>query len=320
MPLKVGIVEAEAPAKVILLGEHFCVHGAPAVSMAVNLYARVRVKAWKPKPDEGLQPRITLQIRGVERLFGLPHAVRLAAEAVLERAKRKLNRLPGLEITVSSDIPAGAGLGSSASIASATIAAVSKIAGLTLSKDQVLSLCSIPERFIHGNPSGIDQATVILGGLILFRRGEPPRNLTPARPLSLIVGDTGVRRTTKTLVEKFGRLLSQKPKKYLQKAENLTFEAVRALREGSFEALGEAMNKAHLLLSKLEVSIPELDRLVKAALDNGALGAKLTGAGGGGCMIALAKPGEASRVAEALRRAGGKPYLVEMDKEGLRFR
>jgi mevalonate kinase len=318
--LKAKVAEAEAPAKVILLGEHFCVHGAPAVSMAVNLYARVKVKAGRPEPLEKPHIEASFKIHGVEDFLGLSEAIRLAAEAVLKKIEKKLPKgFPSLEIKVSSEIPVGAGLGSSASIASATIAAVSKVAGLTLSKDQVLSLCSIPEKFIHGSPSGIDQATVILGGLILFRRGEPPRRLTPAKPPSLIVGDTGVRRATKTLVEKFGRLLRQKHRKYLQEAENLTFEAVRALREGSFERLGEAMNKSHRLLSRLDVSTPELDRLVEAALNGGALGAKLTGAGGGGCMIALAKPGEALKIAEAVRKAGGNPYLVEMDGEGLRL-
>lgn len=300
---------AEAPAKVILVGEHFCVHGAPALSMAVNLYARVGVKLSR---GEGLQ------IGGVEGFEGLLEAVRLAVEAVVKAAGRF--KPPKLEVEVSSQIPVGAGLGSSASIASATIAAVSNVLGLNLPKEKILSLCSIPEKFIHGNPSGIDHTTVILGGLIYFRRGELPRRVEAATPPSIVIGDTGERRATKALVERFGGLLSRKPKLYLQKAENLTFQAVKALREGNLQALGVAMNRAHLLLSRLGVSTPKLDRLVEAALNGGALGAKLTGAGGGGCMIALTRPDEALKVAEALKKAGGIPYLAGLDGEGLRVR
>jgi len=297
---------AEAPAKVILLGEHFCVHGASALSVAVNLYARVRVEA---------KPAVGLQVLGLEGFPSLVEAVKLGVQAVFQRAGKPL---PSLEVRVSSEIPIGAGLGSSASIAAAAIAATLRLAGLTPSKDLVMDLCSIPERLIHGNPSGVDQATVILGGLIFFKRGEAWK-LNP-QPLSLVVGDTGERRSTGRLVERFGSLLAKKRGEYLAEAEELTLQALKALKEGNLEGLGEAMNKAQKLLSKFQLSTPKLDRLVEAALKGGALGAKLTGAGGGGCMVALTRPGEAGRVAEALRRAGGKPYMVEVDWEGLKVK
>ncbi|MHC1586344.1 MAG: mevalonate kinase family protein, partial [Candidatus Hecatellaceae archaeon] len=174
--------EAKAPAKVILVGEHFCVHGAPAVSMAINLYARVKVR----RRAEGgvkisaknLPPGFTLQIAG--RKVDALQPLRLAVEEVLRKAAEKISkRLPGLEIEASSEIPIGAGLGSSASLASATIAAAAKVLGLTPSRETIIELCSIPERFIHGNPSGVDQTTVVLGGIIIFRRGEPPVSLSP---------------------------------------------------------------------------------------------------------------------------------------------
>ena len=237
------IAEAEAPAKIILVGEHFCVHGAPALSMAINLYARVRVK---PRScggikirAEGLPPGFKVEMVGgrVEAL----HPLKLAVEEVLRKAAERLSKpLPGIEVKVYSQIPIGAGLGSSASMASATIASVARLLGLKPSKKTIIELCSIPERFIHGNPSGIDPTTVVVGGMIIFRRGEPPVKLTPVKPLSLIVGDTGVRRTTGILVQKFGEIFREevKAEENLLKAENLTFRAVRAVREGNLKALG----------------------------------------------------------------------------------
>ena len=210
----VRVAEAEAPAKVILVGEHFCVHGAPAVSMAINLYARVKVRLDREKKGvkvsmEGVPP--TFKVRVAEGKVEALYPLKMAVEEVLRRASEKLSKpLPGLEVKISSQIPVGAGLGSSASLASATIAASARILGLNPSKEAIIELCSIPERFIHGNPSGIDPTTVVLGGMIVFRRGQPPVRLSPAKPLSLIVGDTGVRRTTGLLVQKFSEILSRK--------------------------------------------------------------------------------------------------------------
>ncbi len=299
--------------------------------MAINLYARVKVKRSERKDEEAtfklsdfreaLTREISQLTLGELSSESILKPLKLAVEAVLREAKRKIKGyIPKVEVEFSSQIPVGAGLGSSASLASATIAAVSHLVGLSLSKDRIYELTFIPERLIHFNPSGIDQATVIYGGVIFFRRSLKPEKLDVKAMLPIVVGDTGVRRLTGPLVQSLSGKLKRSltARSFLDEAEKLALTAVKALRTGDLSLLGSLMDRNQELLAKLEVSHESLEKLIWAAKNAGALGAKLTGAGGGGCMIALTRPEDQAKVAEAIRKAGGKPYLVNVDHEGLK--
>jgi len=319
---------AKAPAKIILLGEHFCVHGAPAISMAINLYAKVKVEKWK---EEGLY--ISSKNFGVSAVY--QNKGFLVKEGDMEEAKRILNPIriavestlknkgltfKGLKVEVDSEIPVGVGLGSSAAITVATIAATAKHFGFNLPKEEVCFLAYDSERYIHFNPSGVDQTTSTYGGIILYRVSSPVKHLKPLKHPVFVIGNTGIRRVTGDFVKKVGKLKEERKElleSLLKTAENLVLDGVKALESGNVTLFGELMNKNHELLSKIGVSHEKLELFVDTARKAGALGAKLTGGGGGGCMIALVKPEKLVEVARAIREIGGEIYIVETDWMGV---
>mgnify|MGYP000365479064 CR=1 FL=1 len=319
---------ATAPAKIILLGEHFCVHGSPALSMAVNLHAKVKVKDWNQKGLYILSKNF--EVEGIYRdgkYFDLKggltgkkilNPVRLAVEEVLKYSKYSIE---GLRVEVDSKIPVGVGFGSSAAISVSTIMAVAQHLGLNLSRKEICRLAYASERYVHFNPSGVDQTTSTYGGIILYKLGSPIQSLKLKKQPIFVVGNTGIRRITGKFVKKVDKLKRKRKKlveSMLETAEKIVLEAVKALKNGDWDKLGSLMNENQKILSNIGVSHPKLDLLINAAKNAGALGAKLTGGGGGGCMIALVKPKEWLKVAQAIRNVGGEVYKVKTDWIGVK--
>jgi len=318
---------ARAPGKVILAGEHFVVLGAPAVAMAIDLYSQVQVI---PKNGSGVSITADIPLRFLAGKSGnplVPHPgellrpLQLAAEATLKHVG---NIDHGLWVNVECEIPVAAGLGSSASTTVAIISAIARSKGIELSKKKIFELAFVPENFLHGKPSGVDQATCIYGSMIQFSRPSNVKTIRPKKDPVLLVCDTGIHHTTRTLV---GGVVqkSKREKKdfqnYLAKVREISGGVAKSLREGDDEELGILMNQNHELLRKIGVSHPKLDHLVEVARRAGALGAKLTGAGGGGCVVVL-NPSRIvrDRVARVLRREGGTPYKISMDTSGVESR
>jgi len=250
--------------KLILCGEHAVVYGHPALAMAVDLKTWVDVS---PTP-------------------GATHVVGPAdpqLDAVLQIAAPPT----GLEIHIRSDIPMGRGMGSSAALAVAWVRAVAEAAGEPpLSHETVFERALPIERVFHGNPSGLDVAVSARGGILKYRRATPPLiEAVGAVPVVDIVAlDSGSAGSTSTLVAQVAR---QRPgiDPVLEKIGDLVEHATTALHDPP--ALGALLTENHALLRDLGVSTPELDALVDLALASGALGAKLSGAGGGGVVLAL---------------------------------
>ncbi|MEM3506525.1 MAG: mevalonate kinase [Candidatus Bathyarchaeia archaeon] len=301
---------AIAPAKTILFGEHFVVLGKPAIAMAIGLYAYVSVKEF----THGIHVEST-KLNSLNRKSLKP--IKLATQSTLDYLG--ISRV-SLKIDINSFIPIGVGLGSSAAVSVATIAAITRFFGIDLDRKKIHELAFIPEKEIHGKPSGIDQTTSIYGGIIFFKPNKGFERI-PCEELQLIIGNTKITRSTKTLVNRVKELLD-KNKDYVIKLqesyESLYDEAIKAIKLKDFNKIGELMIKNHELLKKLGVSHEILDKFVEKAIEAGAFGAKLTGAGGGGCMIALADKERMNRVAEALCEIGGEVIIANIDKEGVR--
>ena len=314
---------AHAPGKIILAGEHFVVLGAPGVAMAINLHSWVRVRP-KNSPGVNVDADIPLRfISGEDRnpVFPNPPGLRplqLAAEATLNHIKSKSS---GLSVSVECEIPVAAGLGSSASTTVAIIAAVARSQGVELDRRQIFKLAFVPENFLHGKSSGVDQATCTYGGMIQFTRPSSIRTLQLKKSPVILVCDTGIHHATKTLV---GAVIEKSQRErmefhdHLAEVREISRGVVRALRNGDDEDLGTLMYQNHELLRKIGVSHPRVDQLVNAAKRAGALGAKMTGAGGGGCMIVLCHSNKArDTIARILRRGGATPYKISMDTKGV---
>jgi len=323
-----GVI-ASAPAKVILFGEHFVVYGEPAIVLAIDKRAYAKAEL---REDKRLYLRsLNLNVAGF-----FDNGSFKVEEGNLKEAKTKLEPLKcavekvmeiygekvGLSIEVNSTVPVAAGLGSSAAVAAAVAAAVGALLNVKMSKEDVFRIAYEAEKIMHGTPSGVDPAISTFGGAMLFQIDTGFKPLDVKADFPLVIGNTGVERSTKTQVSKVRRLRDKYPQiveLMMRTAREIVLRAVEALREGDLETLGELMNINHALLYGLEVSDESLEWLINAARKAGALGAKLTGAGGGGCMIALANKDNVENVLDAVQRAGGNAFIARKTAEGVRI-
>ncbi len=299
---------ARACGKLILLGEHFVVHGVPAVAVPVTAVGTtVRVledpqgrPAWLDSPFTG--------------------DVKVAGERLLDAALEALGVAPGMpwRVEVQSDVPVGAGLGSSAALSVALVRALSEAAGVDVSIDDVNAQAHALERLVHGTPSGIDDTVVTYARALAFRRsdalGDPTiRFLAPGRTLVLVLGAVPREGTTFDAVAAVHARKAADPARFARQCESVTHlvdSGIRAFESGFRRSLGELMDQNHGHLVEVGVSNAGLDRLCSAARAAGARGAKLTGAGRGGFMVALAERGKATEVAAALESAGATTVLT----------
>lgn len=289
-----------APGKVILLGEHAVVYGHPALAGAlaagveVEVVAgegRLRVPAWSLVlgPGEG----------------GTSLAL---AWAAIQAAMARLPgyRPPAVDLVARFGVPTGAGLGSSAALSVAAARALGEAAGRPLAVDEQLQVAMAAETVFHGRPSGIDHAVAAQGGFGLFTRRDGLRPLRASAGVPLVIGNTGRERDTRGRVARVAELSAERPDETARRftaIEALVKRAAAAIVAGDLGTLGGALNDNQVELAALEVSCDEIERMCALAREAGALGAKLTGGGGGGCVIALA-PGREPAVRSAWERAG----------------
>jgi mevalonate kinase len=267
-------MRGSAKGKVILLGEHAVVYGHPALAAAISREVSVSIE---PAPET----IVTLPGGMVT-----PHEVRDAAVVI----GHACGFHGGFHAQVKSEIPLGGGLGSSAALG----VALARAFNPSCTPDEAADLAMILETVLHGSPSGVDPAASSRQGVILFTRGEPPsvEPIQTQHPLWLVIAPTGIARGTRsTVVPLSERRKNQSAEidPLLARIGSLVQNAVDALRAWKLPVLGAEMRENHAVLRELGVSCPELDQAVAALNHAGALGAKLTGAGGGGSAIGLAE-------------------------------
>jgi len=298
-----------APGKVILLGEHAVVYGSPAVAVPVSS-VRARAEVSELPTHE---PSV-IHALDLGRTISVGHLTDEASDDGLMLAYRNALRLVEhkpeevhLSLRVYSRIPVARGMGSGAAVAAAIIRAITAHYGVPVSPSRLSELVFESERVYHGNPSGIDNSVVAYEAPVYFQRSHPLEVLSPRTPLVLLVGDTGVPSSTREAVACVRQAYQEDPERYEALFSRIG-ECVRvgrgALENGDHSALGEAMRANQALLRELRVSHEALEALVRAAEDAGALGAKLSGAGRGGCMIALVPTEQREAIKRALLAAG----------------
>jgi mevalonate kinase len=302
---------AYAPGKVILLGEHAVVYGYPAIAVPVTeVQAQAHVEAGVVghgtvivAPD--LDRRLVLR--------EAPDDDPLARIVRSTLAALKRERDPDLTITVTSTVPIARGMGSGAAVSTAIVRAVAQHFEQWLPSRAISELVYQTEILYHGTPSGIDNTVVAFEKPIHFVKDRGWEVFWVGTPFLLAIADTGIKSSTKEVVGDLRRRYQAEPIRY-----NLLFDRIgevvktarSAIEQGHMEVLGSLMNENHVLLQDLGVSCPELDRLVVAAREGGALGAKLSGAGWGGNMIALVTEATRGRVDMMLRLAGASRVIV----------
>jgi mevalonate kinase len=193
---------------------------------------------------------------------------------------------------------------------------------LQLSKEDIFRITLEAEKVVHGTPSGVDPAIATFGGVLLYQMDTGFKPLDVKTNLPLIIGDTGVERSTRIQVEKVRTMFDRYPQivESLRKtAREVSLRAIEAFKQNDMKAIGDLMNINHALLYAIGVSDESLEWLINAARKGGALGAKLTGAGGGGCMIALATDEKVEDVVQSIMESGGRPIVARKTDEGVRI-
>lgn len=290
--------------KVILLGEHAVVHGCPAI--AVGIERGVTAEAVTAERD-------LLRLSPWDLALGPDAEGDEPLERAFAAALATYPSRPALEVSAKVDLPAGAGLGCSAAIGVAVLDAIDEALGIERSRTDLAKAALAWEKVFHGNPSGIDNTMSAIGGVALYRKGDELRSLHPNKPLHLVIGYSGEPSSTKEMVASVGRQLEndrERVTKAFEGIEVLVRNAKLAIEAGDLVALGQLLDLNHTVLSSLMLCTTKLDEMCQAARRAGALGAKMTGAGGGGCMFALApKRDEALRLRDVL---GESSFVAEV--------
>jgi len=304
---------ATAPGKIILFGEHAVVYGRPAIAAPVEqVRARAVVNA-EPRQPAGHMRILAPDIHLDAALEELPDEHPLAKVVLEVMAELDVSHLPACTLRVTSNIPVASGLGSGAAVSVAVIRALAAFLGSSLPKERVSALVYEVEKIHHGTPSGIDNTVITYDMPVYFVRGQAMQTLRLAAPFTIVIGDTGVKSPTALAVGEVRRGWEADPQRYegiFDAIAEISRQARMSIEDGTPEILGALMNDNHAFLQQIGVSSLELDRLVDAARRAGALGAKLSGGGRGGNMIALAEADTAQVVAQALLVGGAQRTIV----------
>jgi hydroxymethylglutaryl-CoA reductase len=297
--------------KIILFGEHAVVYGSRAVAAPIPLAVRARVVddddgIWLVVPRWGVEQRLRSE-PSKRHSFEEFAALMLEELGVIDRSMR---------IEVYSELPRAMGLGGSAAVAVAIIRALDRHYELGLTDDDINALAFRCEQVAHGTPSGIDNTVATFGRPLIYRKGDPPhiQTLDLPRPITFVIGMTGVESLTAKMVARVRDGRERNRDVYdtvIKGIDAVTGQAIEAIKRYDLERLGELMNVCQGLLNGLQVSSWELEELIQIARENGALGAKLTGGGGGGSMIALC-PDSGTEVMQAMQDAGYQAMEVRI--------
>jgi mevalonate kinase len=291
--------------KAILFNEHFVVYGIPSIVSAIGNYTVAKIEPYnsagftlldkRPATPKYKEDKLSQQKESFELMF---------KKMGLDLSK------DGISIVLEGNLVAASGIGASAASCVAVARALAEYFDMNMSDEEINEIAYEGEKGYHGTPSGVDNTASTYGGLIWFQKGDKNiiDRISLSNPVEIVIGNTGKVTDTKAAVDGVKLRKERNPKKYdevFDRAENIAYLAKQAIHEGSLHDVGKLMNENHKLLQQIEVSSRELDFLVSIAREAGALGAKLTGGGLGGNMLALT-PGKdlQNKVANAIEKEG----------------
>jgi len=301
---------SSAPGKIILFGEHAVVYGRPALAVPVTqVHADVQVLdsdragIWIDAHDVDLHAELNT----------LPSDHPIASVIHNFLFLSRISPFPNLDIKISSTIPVASGLGSGAAVTVALTRALSSHLNHGMNDEEINAFAYEIEKLYHGTPSGIDNTVVTYSQPVYFVKGGPIEIFKVGKPFTIVIADTGISAPTKESVADVRQLWMNNTKRFeviFDGIANISFSARGVIEEGRIEMLGTLMDENHVFLQELTVSSPELDHLVSVARSAGASGAKLSGGGRGGNMIALVEDNRAQNIADALLSAGAKRTII----------
>lgn len=306
------MTQASAPGKIILFGEHAVVYGRPAIAVPLpSIRARVEIDALPPSDRSGILVQspalnISFYLSEASRQDPLALAIHLTLEAL------QVTYPPNMRLTIQSDIPMSAGLGSGAAVTVAIVRGLCRHYSLSLSNDKVSQIAFEVERLHHGTPSGVDNTVITYEMPVYFQREKPVERFSIYKGFTIILGHSGESTPTAEVVSEVRQGWQKDTGSYEK-----TFDAIArivdlaygAMKRGDVDLLGPLMDQNQMHLEALGVSSKTLNRLIRTAKEAGALGAKLSGGGKGGFMIALVESNHAESMMQSLRSAGASQVL-----------
>lgn len=299
--------EGKGFGKTILFGEHFVVYGLPGIAAAISDYTEARVE---PSEKEFAFVDNRPETPGYKETK--KDEIKRQLDALQKHFKIDPQKNP-LKITLDGNLVCASGIGASAALATSISRALNQMLGLNMNDKEINMAAYVAEEAGSGTPSGIDNTCAVFGGVITFEKnlqGGPNKIalLKIKQPVEIVLANSGITQETKIVVGDVKALKEKKPKEFekiFKEYRKIFDSALSALEKGDWKKVGKLMNKNHELLQKITVSCKELDKMQKIALKAGALGAKLTGTGRGGLLIALTPEEELQeKVAKALEKAG----------------
>jgi mevalonate kinase len=318
-------IVVSAPGKLMLFGEHAVVYGRACIVTAVD--QRIRVWAERTAASELLVEAPDVGVAGYKKSIcrlgdgDVPKAVRFIEFAV-KNVKRKFGIKSGIKIKTKSDFSSKFGFGSSSAVTVGVVKAASELFDLKLTNKDIFDLCYKTVLEVQEVGSGFDLAAAIWGGTLYFVGGGKKVVQISKRSLPLVVGYTGIKADTATLVKKVAELRKKEHKiiePIFELMALIVEDARKSLEKGDYRKLGELANLNQGLLDSLGVSTRKLSDLIFAARHAGAYGAKLSGAGGGDCMIAFTNHERKNKVESAIRSMGEIVLTVKTGVKGVRI-
>lgn len=316
-------VTASAPGKLMLYGEHAVVYGSPCIVTAVDQRVRVSIEPNGEGEIHVQSPNVGLDEyhKKINRLGmdDLPKSMAFV-EMLVKRLYKKYQLSSGIRISTESDFSTQFGFGSSAAVVVALAKALAEYFDLRMSEREIFEISYQAVLDVQGVGSGFDVAASVYGGTIYYvTPGTIIENIFEGE-LPIVVGYTGIKADTSTLIRQVAELKRNEGwvEAVFGDISDLVNRAKKLFMTHDFVQLGKLMNKNQTLLSTLNVSSVELDRMINASLDSGADGAKLSGAGGGDCMIALTGAKQREKVVESIVNCGGSWMNVKTGAEGVR--
>ena len=302
------MIDASAPAKIILFGEHAVVYGQPAIAVPVSSRRAIATVQENQPPGQGLCIHST-DNKTSSLNTQVDDALQMTARLVLQALDAPP---PDVTITLHSQIPMASGLGSGAAVATALARALSMALRQPLDNPTVNDLVYETEKIHHGTPSGVDNTVIVYEQPVYFIRDQPIQSIQVGSQFRLLIANTGQSALTRIAVGDVHKLYDAEPghiEPILDRIGAIVRQARQIIETGNVMELGPLMLENHILLQKLTVSSPELDTLVNAAMKAGAAGAKLSGGGRGGNMIALVSDDTEHSVKQALLKAGATDVI-----------
>lgn len=316
-------IKASAPGKLMLFGEHSVVYDRPCIVAAVD--QRFLVTVEKIDGDElvveapavGVYERKKLDELGTRRISKGLRFIEMTVKRFYEKHKNG-----GLKVETENHFSSLYGFGSSAAVTVSLSKALFEMEGIKIDDKSLFDFCYQVVLDVQGVGSGFDIAGALYGGLVYFMTGGKKIENIKTSDLKFVVGYTGIKADTPTLIRQVAELKRRHPRKTnkcFNEITNIVEMAKKEMKIGNWEKVGELMNENQLRLKELGVSSVELDKLIEASRISGAYGAKLSGAGGGDCMIAVVSEDKRKEVEKAIEKAGGEVLRVKLGASGVKI-